>query len=599
MSIKLRVNANKNIVLENKVYFASQTFADDIDLIASLKTALGKRCLFVDDDCLSIKKRLKKNSYISKILSFSSGFLYDFVYISESTYEAIDVDFSIIANNELGCPIVVITEDKTTLGIVRLAADSLNEKPSKESFAQNKHLLILPKMHGLLKRNLYPIFSSLFVFASLFCAYGYGAMSYSTMKDASYQYLSRQIEDSSIPCGHGEYQGSSENPLSFTKASELDTYSVAYSNVLYTNFDILQESAVKKRTYVGTYIRVAPPSDSASSETVLSFGNYSENISALTLSDFGYASYTAKPGDLTYGRFYNLSLYRYSYVANDWIVNDPELFDSPLYISSAFAQKMIDQGSYSSFDEIIDKKPSVDLTIGDYSVRCYVANIITTTGQANYLTQYFSDFAFLVLYGTFQSKFSYSFCFDPSSSYLNVKGVAASSFEGNWKRGDRLSFYKFTGTNETQNGYQELSELGTKLADIYNSISGGSSVTKYSAYFLLAALTAFLIAFLIYCFAFFRRWIFGKRKSIHFQVLAIFIASALPIFLIQIPMYLFQLLSRLSIGSFLLFNYFGSNVCLYAFIGIFVIYMMIFAFAPPTDKATKNKVYDQTYEINI
>ncbi len=432
------------------------------------------------------------------------------------------------------------------------------------------------------------ILLSIFSGITLIFTFAYGAFTSQFREDSMYQYISKAIIDSGYPCGHATYES---DEATFTSIGQMNSNAVQAGNSLYTNFDIGKSTDVKKRTYVATYMQINTPES-----TTFSFEGLDFSPVALTLSDFGYAFDKDDSENVAYGRFFNVSLYRYKYIARDWEVAHD--YDAPIYISKFSADRIIDQSdTIHSYDDLLGKE--IEVNIDGILLNCVIANILTDGGHASYLSSFYQDFCILqVASYSNRNALKYSFCFDPSTSYLNIKTVASPSYIANWVKGSTLKFYVW---DKNSGDYAFLSEYSETLTAHYN----GETNTALSTLFLVA-----LIVFLIATFSFVGIIIYRKvkkrlseatKKFAFSDAFEIFIFLVIPIFLTQLALHIIQLVFKSNIQSFFAFNYFGSNFsAIYFFV---LLALLIFSYVALTNndspKKPQSKLRNELYEINI
>lgn len=424
-------------------------------------------------------------------------------------------------------------------------------------------------------------------------SYGYGAFTNEYREDSLYQYVSKAIIDSNYPCGHATYESDSST---FSSISRFNSAAVTAGNALYTNFDIGESTEIKKRTYVATYIQINNP-DSLS----FSFEGNDYFPSPLTLSDFGYSLDEDKPESAVYGKFYSISLYRYKYIERDWLVDSE--FDAPIYLSQQTADQIIaNSEAISSYDDLIGEAIEVDIeNEGEViTLDCLVTNILLDKGHSSYLSAFYQDYC-LIQISNFLNRdlFNYSFCFDPSTSYLNIKTIAKPTYIKNWNDGDTLEFFI---RDQTSGKYV----LDSKLSEDFSSLYDGKQDTVSSVVFLtiiimLLIANASLIGFIFYKKIKKSREKPGTKITL-FEPIEVFIFLITPVILIQGLIHIIQLFMKNSINSFYIFNYFGSNFStIYLLVLGFLLVFALISFSGNniTNKKAPAVIEDDLYEIDI
>lgn len=424
-------------------------------------------------------------------------------------------------------------------------------------------------------------------------SYGYGAFTNEYREDSLYQYLSKAIIDSNYPCGHATYESDSST---FSSISRFNSAAVTAGNALYTNFDIGESTEIKKRTYVATYMQINNP-DSLS----FSFEGNDYFSSPLTLSDFGYSLDEDKPESAVYGKFYNISLYRYKYIERDWLVDSE--FDAPIYLSQQTADQIIaNSEETTSYDELIGKTIEVDIdNEGEVvTLNCFVTNILLDKGHSSYLSAFYQDYC-LIQISNFSTRdqFKYSFCFDPSTSYLNIKTIAIPTYIKNWNDGDTLKFFI---RDQASGKYV----LDSKLSEDFSSLYDGKQDTVSSVVFLIIIIMLLLANVVLVGFIFYKKIKKSREKAgakiTLFEPIEVFIFLLAPVILIQGLLHIIQLFMKNSIDSFYIFNYFGSNFStIYLLVLGFLLVFALISFSGNNiaNKKTPVVIEDDLYEINI
>lgn len=489
-------------------------------------------------------------------------------------------------NKEIFCPIFVSSSIPWNeyQEIQKISASQAREK-GKNFFHEFFNKKIFTKKTNIMMA----VISGLTIIFS----YGYGAFTNYFREDSLYQYVSKSIIDSNYPCGHAIYE--SENST-FSSISQFNSAAVTAGNALYTNFDIGESTEIKKRTYVATYIQINKP-DSLN----FSFEGKDYFPSPLTISDFGYALDENDPESNAYGKFYNLSLYCYKYIERDWLINPG--YDAQIYLSQQTADQIIaNSESIASYDDLIGEAIEVDIDNEDEVVTldCFVANILLDKGHSTYLSAFYQDYCLLQISNfTTRDRFNYSFCFDPSTSYLNIKTIAKPTYIKNWNDGDTLEFF----IRDPKNGNYVLD---TKISEDLSSLYDGKQDTASSVVFLIIIITLLLSNAGLVGFIFYKKFKKCREKAgakiTLFEPIEVFIFLVAPIILIQGLLHILQLLMKNSLDSFYFFNYFGSNFStIYLFVLAFLLVFALIAFSGNgiTNKKNPVVIEDDLYEINV
>lgn len=573
MWLKLPNNANP-VYITNELHSLKSFDLDDETFLKYLDENNIKNEIFSLDN-FSIQnedKAIRKIAFLSRKNKKKIIFL---------TGEGRETLLTKLQYKELSCPIFISssnawvdheTKRRLNTALVKQKGKNILQMFfNKQTFKKSSNILL-------------SIFSGLAIIFS----YAYGAFSTQYREDSLYQYISKSIIESNYPCGHATYESESST---YSSMSQLNSSAVRAGNSLYTNFDVGESTDIKKRTYVATYIQINN-SDSMS----FSFEGIDFSPSPLTLSDWGYALDKDDSQSTAYGRFFSVSLYRYKYIATDWVVKED--FDAPIYISQFTADTIINQSdTIESYDDLIGKE--IEANIDGITLNCFIANIILNRGQATYLSSFYQDFCFIQI-SSFSSKdsFRYSFCFDPSTSYVNIKTIASPSYIASWIEGDVLKFYI---RDKNTGGYIFLSEFSRELTSLYD----GNEDTITSAIFLITIILLLMVNITIVGATFYKKIKQSKgtnpSKITFFDSIETFIFLSGPILIIQLFLHIVQLLLKNNIQSFFIFNYFGANFStIYFIVLLFLLIFSLILFSNNNSpKKPKEVIRNDFYEIDV
>lgn len=594
---------------ENMVYFLYMSNADISYETKNLSDRYQKGCVIINENHpIIIRNENKNKSALQKIIGALSNRLFVRVIIlEESVLNYLGTDFEQLSKMDLGCPILIMSSVKRNFRCVEYSSKKENLIIPTETIVPylNSKISKLGRFFqkSFLRKNL-----SICAFVAMSCicltsAYIYGSFSYANVEDSIYQYVSKSIKESPLAAGHASYTKGEQGPLTYDVAKQLTRNASLYSTSYYTNFDITDVSEYKKRTYVASYIEFSPTASSTSQTSEITYdGENNKEVGVISLHDFGYANTIAQESDSNYAKFYVISLQRYKYIPSDWINKKPSEADAAVYISSNYADELLsDSDIYESYDDIIENNPVIDVKIGDTVIQGCVSNIIKSdVGQAPYITSYYNDFVLVNFPSAIADDFSISYCFDPSSSYKNVTGIANSTFVPIWEVNDSLNFYEYTGTDTTDNGWEEILGAGEKLENVYDGLAQGKAISNDIAFVFLSFLIGMALVSLLYFLFVFPNWIkCYMHHKIQTIIAMLFIIACLPIIIVQVPFVLIQFFSGNSLNSFVIFNYLGSSVSLYYFFGSLFLFVLSYIFIRFIKEKNNNSGESEYAKITI